>query len=103
MISLKDNSVSLGSLTTQALLGIVITKAVLADIGADLVITSIADGEHSWNSKHYSGNAWDVRTWFVLDKESAATKLRAALGHHYDVVVEEDHIHIEYDPKYSGS
>jgi hypothetical protein len=79
-----------------------------------LTITSGCEGEpgdhiHHYMSLHYKdntptgqGRAIDLRTWdvgmkAVQDKFVAAAK--ATLGPDYDVVVEKDHIHVEYDPK----
>ena len=53
-------------------------------------------------SLHYEGDALDFRTWNVLGGDSVArawaVRMQFALGHDYDVVFEEDHIHVEYDP-----
>ena len=59
-------------------------------------------------SKHYEGNAFDFRTWTtdtsgvqmpMKDKIKLGKGIQKALGSHYQVVVEVDHIHIEYDRK----
>jgi len=74
----------------------------------DLTVTSIADGNHKMGSKHYDGDAFDVRTWDytkplgtqldMVEKLGIATELTARLGVNYDVVIESTHLHIEYDP-----
>ena len=73
----------------------------------DLVVTSVTDGKHKEGSKHYTGHAFDMRTWTTdrsgiqwsnRRKELFARQLRKALGEDYDVVVEDTHLHIEYDP-----
>lgn len=100
MISLKSDNINPRGLTVEALLGIVITERVLATFDSNLVITSLNDGKHSKTSSHYSGNAWDVRTWYIKGKEEVVCKsLSEALGQHYDVIFESDHIHIQYKPK----
>lgn len=66
-----------------------------------LVITSACDGVHMEGSKHYIGHAFDFRTYY-FDKKTqylARDFLAASLGDDYDVVVESDHMHVEYDPK----
>ena len=80
---------------------LIVTNAILTAIGKDCVITSLCDGRHSRNSKHYEGNAFDLRNRHLTDIETAdvAAKLKESLGIEYDVVVEETHIHVEYDPK----
>ena len=66
-----------------------------------MVITSVMDGKHMPNSLHYTGFAFDIRTrdLIVRDILTHVKEIRAALGKEYDVVLESDHIHIEYDPK----
>lgn len=57
---------------------------------------------HMAGSRHYSGDALDLRIW---ESNAAgvtvtiADELRYFLGPDYDVVIESDHIHVEYDPK----
>lgn len=65
-----------------------------------LWITSIADGKHKIDSKHYDkpySNAIDYRIWNVLN--SLVREIKKELGPDYDVVLEKDHLHVEYDPK----
>jgi hypothetical protein len=68
-------------------------------------ITSGDDGKHMINSLHYKGLAIDLRT---RDLEGGSlgsiakgihAELKGLLGRDYDVVLEKDHIHLEYDPK----
>ena len=69
--------------------------------GYECVITSAFDGVHKQDSLHYIGRALDFRTRHLTDPLAfnIATAIRRALGPDFDVVLEEDHIHIEYDPK----
>lgn len=76
--------------------------------GEECVITSLNDGEHSGNSKHYTGEGIDIRTRHLSFMEEQLYYLRIAtrlepLG--YDIVLESSprHIHIEYDPKQGES
>ena len=66
-----------------------------------VTITSICDGKHSPNSKHYDGHAIDTRTrYFNRSKQKELTQdIAQALGDEFDVILERDHIHIEHDPK----
>ncbi|PHQ68463.1 MAG: hypothetical protein COB92_00595 [Robiginitomaculum sp.] len=68
--------------------------------GVTPVITSGGDGTHSTNSLHYDGNAVDLRTNNLTQAQTTtvASALSTSLGSDYDVVVESDHIHVEYDP-----
>lgn len=74
---------------------------VYAYFGVTCTITSANDSTHMAGSKHYTDDAWDLRTWTLEPDQiyQCATLLRYELGHDYDVVVEKDHIHVEYDPK----
>lgn len=65
------------------------------------VITSGNDSRHSVGSLHYKWKAIDLRVWYVSkDKLNLLVEeLQEKLGHEFDVVLEIDHIHIEYDPK----
>lgn len=69
------------------------------------VITSGDDGTHKQNSKHYTGDALDFRSkHWGGDYDRFLAPIRAALGPDYDVVLEskgldQEHLHIEYDPK----
>lgn len=71
---------------------------IFAEHQEDLVITSTCAGNHSPSSLHYGNDAYDCRepkqaVIRILDR------IRATLGQDYDIVVEQDHFHIEYDPK----
>lgn len=66
----------------------------------DIVVTSIVDGAHMQGSMHYLGRAADLRIWGLEASIEALVKsLKISLGENYDVVLEKDHIHLEYDPK----
>ena len=69
--------------------------------GRDAIVTYTTNGEHGADSKHYTGEAIDLRTrdLSVANRQRAANLLRERLGDNYDVVDEGNHIHIEYDPK----
>ena len=78
-----------------------IAEKVFKDFGYDCIVTSLCDGKHSRNSKHYEGNAMDLRTRHLKDGEAERiTELLAnRLGVKYDVILEGNHIHAEFDPK----
>lgn len=77
----------------------------------ELVVTSINDGQHMKLSKHYRGEAMDLRTHNVReegrDPEILRAHLAASLGKDYDVILEftnteREHLHVEFDPKVSN-
>jgi hypothetical protein len=71
--------------------------------GREAVITSAKDRSHQPNSKHYNGLAVDIRTRGISDADLGMllAYLIASLGRSWDVVLEPNHMHIEYDPKRS--
>lgn len=64
---------------------------------AALWITSGTDGDHGTSSLHPYGLALDFR--LPPNPQVVAKEMREELGCNYDVVVESNHIHAEYDPK----
>lgn len=69
--------------------------------GKQVTVTSVLDGKHKPGSRHYSGNAFDLRT-FIYSKDQVkklVQELKKQLGTDYDIVDETDHLHIEFDPK----
>lgn len=96
-ISLKEG-IRVTGLRPEILLAIQIADGVWAEQGSDLVVTSCTEGHHKRTSLHYSGAAIDLRIWHV-DAQQAANELAERLGDEYDVVLESDHIHCEFQPK----
>lgn len=92
------------SWTVQILFGICVASEVYQKHGFEMEITSGDEGEHSFGSLHFSGNAADFRiknipTEVVLD---IVDDIKERLGVDYDVVLEGNHIHLEYQPKTAG-
>lgn len=65
----------------------------------ELVITSGNDGNHMKDSKHYEGLAIDIRTRDLTpdQKVKLVNYLRDRLDTLFDIILETDHLHIEYD------
>lgn len=110
---LKD-SVRLGGLLPQTLLGVLIAESVflrVANVGA--VITSANDDIHGGRGiagetqdPHYTGRAVDLRMKHVDVKQRATLieALGAALGVEYDLLwenkgTEREHAHLQYTGK----
>jgi len=93
--------VTLGGLTKEMMLAWLVADSVWDEQMEEGVVTSGLDGKHKLLSKHYTGNALDLRTRYFAPEqiETCARRLREILGRDYDVVVETTHIHVEYDPK----
>ena len=68
----------------------------------EAVITSTYEGTHSPSSLHYCNLAIDLRLpTGMLNHEliEFVDGLKKEIGKLFDVLLERDHIHIEYDPK----
>lgn len=95
------STVQLVGLKIEILLAIFVANEVYKEEGYELVVTSVTDGIHSPSSLHYVGYAVDLRTHNVhADKIPVIwNRIRQRLTSEYDVVLEDTHIHIEYQPK----
>jgi hypothetical protein len=97
------SSVGLRGLQPELIPAMIIASEVYRELGFDFVLTSVTDSQevHMKNSLHPKGYAMDVRTRNVpTEKHQAlATELATRIGPQYDVVLESDHIHVEFDPK----
>lgn len=77
-------------------------EAVYYRYGYELTVTALLDGDHMTGSKHYEGLAADLRSngipGGIVDLIVNDSKnLLFHLG--YDIKLEDDHIHMEFDPK----
>lgn len=71
--------------------------------GKNLVITSGLEGKHCKNSRHFAGMALDLRS-LNLDRNAriqVRNELAGALGREFWILMENDHIHVEYNPPQS--
>jgi hypothetical protein len=97
-MKLKDG-VSLQDVSWRMFHAACVAEEVYRKYGVELVITSANDGKHGDKTLHHKGLALDLRTWTLGGREVEVTAaLKDALGHDYDVVLEKDHIHMEFDP-----
>jgi len=64
----------------------------------EMIITSTYEGNHGEGSLHYANQAFDVR-FPDDDRENIEAAIFEELSNNFDVLMEFDHIHIEYDPK----
>ena len=100
MLRLKTGVRCVG-MRPELMLAVTICNDTYAKWGPDCTITSMCDGKHSSGSLHYSGAAIDLRTFHISDSaaESITGELKENLGADFDVVLESDHIHVEFQPK----
>lgn len=100
MIHVKPG-VDFNGVSGYALAAMCKAEYVFGQLGLVFTVTSVLDGTHMEGSLHYRGRAFDCRLPPAGGPVtvSLVAKLRAALGSGYDVVLESNHIHVEYDPK----
>lgn len=97
MITLAPKCRVMG-ISTELLLGLIILDGVYAANGDILTIYHIIDGEHMPKSLHYIGNAADV-SLPEINPKLMPLKAQRALGVDYDYVIEDEHAHLEFQPK----
>lgn len=95
------SGVKVGGLQPEILTALAVADGVYREHGAEFVVTSVMDGRHGPGSKHYEGFGFDSRTRHVARPvaERIADEVRRRLTDEYDVVLESDHLHVEFDPK----
>jgi len=91
--------VRLIGLQPQIVLAYVICEPILKAHGQPAVITSLCDGRHSRQSRHYIGMAMDLRTRDLEanDKRKVADLIADALGDEYFVLLEDTHLHLQFN------
>ena len=98
------NGVKINGVKPEIALALIACNEVFKDHGKEMVVTSVMDGKHSPTSLHYVGFAFDLRgsvDWGYTEAELESIKkdLKEALTDEFDVVLEKDHFHIEFQPK----
>lgn len=99
MILLKEGVRLLG-IRPEMVFAIMVSESIYGTVPETLVVTSVVDGQHMRASLHYVGAAAD----FSLPQHNAIVvrqRLAEALGPDFDVVLEDDHMHVEWQPKVS--
>ena len=78
-----------------------VAHAVMDAMGMDCVITSATDSTHGRAGLHYVGYAIDlrIRDMSARDINASISSIMEALGPEFDVLLETNHIHIEFQPK----
>lgn len=104
MLSIKPG-VDVFGIRPELVLAIVVAERVWNGYGVGLTITCVRDGKHSETSLHYAGAAVDLRTHGMAGDilAEAVRTLKGALGRDYDVIVESDHVHLEFQPRWRGA
>lgn len=97
MIAIKTG-VRIRGMQPEILLAVVVAHELFREQAQTLTITSCTDGDHKAGSHHHTGCAVDLRLP-TAKPDSVVAQLANRLGADYDVILESDHIHLEYDPK----
>jgi len=100
MIKIK-HSVNILGVKPETVLAITICDGVMSKYGVECVLTSVTDSKHGRGSFHYLGLAFDLRSrdLTAIERNQVLLSLKDALGPEFDVVLESDHFHIEWNPK----
>ncbi len=93
--------VKIQGIRNELLYALNVADKIYSSFGEELVITSLVDGGHGVGSFHYNGLAADLRTRYFdrPTQERVHLRLIKSLGNDYDVILEPDHIHLEFQPK----
>lgn len=97
MIRVKPG-VRIAGIRAELVLALRILEEEFKQRGEYVTITSVTEGKHSLGSLHPKGLAVDIRLPRVGAVNLVRT-LKAILPDDFDVVLEETHIHVEFDPK----
>lgn len=99
-MQLKSN-VRLVDLKPQCVLAIIAANDVYKRYDKELVVTSIDDSQHHSGSLHPAGFAFDLRSGYFTAQQIplVLASLKESLTIDFDIIFEQDHFHIEYDPK----
>lgn len=100
MLKIKEG-VELQGLQPQMFIAVTVADEVYEEFGLECVITSALDSEHRSHSLHYKGFALDIRTKNIPDDKTKADivdRIQSRLGSEFQVILEYNHIHIEFDP-----
>ena len=97
--------VDISKLHVQMREALPIMASIYDKYGYSFWITSANDGKHMKGSKHYDDDAVDSRTWGIVAAGFLyiiGNEMQEMLDLHcsgYQVVIEDDHYHVEWDPK----
>jgi len=99
-VRLKEGVIIKGA-QPELVLGLMIVQEIFRKNQLELTITSALDGHHMEGSLHKMGLAVDIRIRDIAPelRSVVLTEMKVCLGRDFDVVLEDDHIHFEVQPK----
>jgi NO-binding membrane sensor protein with MHYT domain len=87
-------------LRPEMVLALAVMDTIYTTHNQAMVVTSVIEGVHSRASLHYTGMAADLRRPAdAMILQRIIDDAKVALGDDYDVVLEVDHVHVEFQPK----
>lgn len=100
MLKIKPG-VKVTGMQVPMIIATIVAESFCNKLDVDCVITSCIDGTHSVKSKHYTGNALDFRTRDMngTQQQMFFDAVSSGLGTDYDVILEHNHLHVEYEPR----
>lgn len=106
MVRLKDESVKIDKLKNVIKCKIMDLAGICKNIEGEKYVMTITSANetttrHMKGSKHYTGEAIDIRKLDMKNVKIVVEEFKDYLGRDYDVIEERTHIHIEYDPKWT--
>lgn len=96
-----DNRARITGIRPEMAVGLQIIESVFKRRGFELIVTACTDSRHRAGSLHYVGLAVDLGFGTVGPEQRTPLilELREMLGPDFDVVLEADHLHAEFQPK----
>ena len=104
-MELKNGNVKLYGCRPELLFGLTIIDTLHTELfGFNMVITSVAEtsSRHSPTSLHYTGCAADIRCRTMAPHliQKFMEMAVSRLGSEFDIIHEDNHIHLEFQPKH---
>ena len=90
----------LGLTPQMVLCALIVDRCYERVAGVEAEITSVSDGTHGRGSLHFKGFGMDFRTRDVpaVLQSQLKDQIKGTLGPEFDVVLEGNHLHVEWDP-----
>ncbi len=85
----------------ELLLALIVADGIWTERGKMLTVTSFTEGKYMPGNLHYKGPGVDFLSNDLGNQEQAdlLTTLKSRLGSDWNVLLEGDHYHVEFDPK----
>ena len=106
MLKFKSSNVTPLGIAPELVLAVIVAQSIYNDLGIDCVITSITDSKHMEFSRHYTGDAIDIRCKSIPIRlrGDVYTLIKTSLTIDYNVVWEargkaQEHFHISWKPR----